>query len=95
MLWFIIGAVVGGAAVWFFRYEHLRNLNLTWYEWIIAALAVISLLLGIQNFDASMAGLEPGAAWTLFALFAFPAIFLALLDWRLIVRHHPQATVKS
>ncbi|MBI4789193.1 MAG: dehalogenase [Chloroflexi bacterium] len=86
MLWLIIGLIVGVGGWWLVSWAGKKKLGVKWYEWLLTALAVGFALLAIQNFQASLAELEPGAAGILLALFGIPAVILeaiaAFLVWR-------------
>lgn len=89
MLWLIVGLIVGAGAAWLVSWARARKVGIVWYEWLIVALAVALLLLGIQNFEGSMAELEPRAAWVLLGGFGVAAAVLGAIAWRLIARHKP------
>lgn len=91
MLWLIVGLIVGAGAVWLVSWTRARKISVTWYEWLIVAVAVAFVLFGIQNFEGSMAELETRAAWTLLAASSFGAAVLGVVAWRLIARHNPKA----
>lgn len=86
MWWLILGVILGVGGWWLVSWTRKRNLRVTWYEWLLAVIAVLFALLAIQNYFASVAELEPQAAWILLALFGVPAVILAaiaaFLVWR-------------
>jgi hypothetical protein len=76
MLWLILGLLLGALFTWMaFR----ANFKLTWYEWILVALATILALFAIQNYTASLTELESRAANFLLMMFGLPAVVLAAL----------------
>ncbi|MBI5051751.1 MAG: dehalogenase [Chloroflexi bacterium] len=76
MLWLILGLVLGALFFWM---ATRSNLKLTWYEWILVALATILALFAIQNYTASVTELEPRAANFLLMMFGLPAVVLAAI----------------
>lgn len=76
MLWLILGLVLGGFFVWI---ATRSSFKLTWYEWILVALATILALFAIQNYTASLTELEPRAASFLLLMFGAPAVVLAAI----------------
>lgn len=90
MLWLILGLIIGVGGWWFVAWIKARQIRLTWYEWLLAALGVIFALLAIQNFTASFAELEPQAAWILLALFGVPAVIFGVAAWFLVWRRQKQ-----
>ncbi len=93
MMWLIIGLLVGVGGWWLVSWTRKQNVRVTWYEWLLAVLAVLFVLLAIQNFTASFTELEPQAAWILLALFGVPALIFAGIAWFLVLRG--QKSVKS
>ncbi len=81
-LWLILGLLVGAAAFWL---ATRPNFKLTWYEWVLAALAVILVLFSLQNYLASQAELEPRAAGLMLMLFTLPGMILAAVDAVLVL----------
>ncbi|MCA9906523.1 MAG: dehalogenase [Anaerolineae bacterium] len=83
MLWLVLGLLIGAGVMYLARNAQIK---LAWYDWLIAALAIILLLLGISNYFGSVSELEPGAAGFLLAAFGIPGLILAavviLRVWR-------------
>ncbi len=90
MWWLILGVIIGAGGWWLVAWTSKNNLRVTWYEWLIAAVAVLFALGAVQNFFASFAELEPQAAWILLALFGVPALVLGAIDVFLVRRHSPK-----
>ena len=86
MLWLILGLIIGVGGWWLVGWTRSKKIRVAWYEWLLTVLAVGLALLAIQNFTASVAELEPGAAWVLLAIFGIPALILeaiaVFLVWR-------------
>ena len=79
MEWLIFGIVIGLGAWGLSAWTSARRIRLLWYDWALAALAVVFALLAYQNYTASIAELEPQAATFLLVAFGLPALFLAAL----------------
>ena len=86
MWWLILGVLIGVGGWWLASWTRKKNLRVSWYEWVLAVLAVLFALLALQNYFASVAELEPQAGWILLALFGVPALIFAaiaaFLVWR-------------
>jgi hypothetical protein len=95
MLWLILGVVIGAGAFWLFSWTRARKINVTWYEWSLALLAVVFALLAIQNFEGSLAEFETRAAWILLAMFGVPALALAAISAYLVRRRHQPKPVSQ
>jgi hypothetical protein len=91
MLWLILGLIIGVGGWWLVSWTRARQVRVTWYEWLLTAVAVIFALLAIQNYAASIAELEPQAAWILLALFGVPAVIFAAIAWFLVWRRRRPA----
>ncbi len=86
MWWLILGVIIGVGGMWLVSRTRKQNVRVTWYEWLLAVLAVLFALLAIQNFTASFTELEPQAAWILLAMFGVPAVIFAAIAWFLVWR---------
>lgn len=70
---FIIGAGVMGLALW----VNAQNIVVSWYVWLMGALALILATLTAQHFFASLREMEPTAAWRGVVVMGVPALILA------------------
>jgi len=86
MWWLILGLIVGVVGYWLVLWTRAKGVKVTWYEWLIAVIALLFALGAIQNFFASFAELESQAAWVLLLLFGVPALVLGAVDWFLVKR---------
>jgi len=77
LLWLILGLVLGAVLLWLATRASLR---FTWYEWLLAALALVLLLFTVQNYFASLTELEPRAAGFMLLLFGLPGLILVVVD---------------
>ncbi len=79
----IFGLLIGAGFVYLYSREDIK---LTWYDWILLAVAVVFFLLAIVNFSQSRAELEPKAANILLVSFGLPGVILtavvAVRAWR-------------
>jgi hypothetical protein len=93
MLWLILGLLLGVVGYWLVTWTRARGIRVTWYEYLIEIAALILALVAIQNFVASLAELEPQAAWILLALFGVPALILACVGGFMIWRRQKSANL--
>jgi hypothetical protein len=83
LLWIVVGLLIGAGFVFL---ATRQTLKLAWFDWIFLVLAVIFALLALQNFTASLAELEPRAAWILLGAFGVPALLFAAIVVVRVVR---------
>jgi len=81
MLWLILGLIIGAGGFWLVSWVRAKGISVRWYEWLLAVLAVLLALLALQLFFASLAELEPRAAWLLLLFVGLPAIILGAIAW--------------
>lgn len=85
---FIVGLILGVAILAFVLWVRSRKIKVTWYEWLMGSLALLLILLILQNFFASYAEFEPTAAWMGVLFMGIPALILAVLAVRLPWQRH-------
>ena len=85
-MWFVVALVVGGFLVALVLWLRSRNMNLTWYEWLVGALGLILFLFAIQNLFGSLAEEETTAAYMYLLLTGLPGVILMALTWLLAAR---------
>ena len=83
MWWFLFGLVLGACVLALLRWKSAKNINMTWYEWIMGIASLILVLLVIQNFVGSVAEEETRAAWMGVLFLGIPAVILGVLAVRL------------
>lgn len=83
MWWFLFGLVLGACLLALLRWKSAKNINVTWYEWIMGIASLILILLVIQNFVGSVAEEETRAAWMGVLFLGIPAVILGVLAVRL------------
>jgi len=85
MFW--IGLIFGAAIAVGVYFAIKYNLNLTWWQWLLAALAILALFAAVQHLYGSFAENEVKSAWMGFAIFGVVAIIIGVVDWQLIIRN--------
>ncbi len=91
MWWFLFGLVLGAVILALILGIRASKVRLTWYEWIIGIVALVLILLIIQNFVGSYAEYQPRAAWMGVLFMGIPAVILGVLAVRLPLQRHRQS----
>ncbi|AII59018.1 dehalogenase [Dehalococcoides mccartyi CG4] len=84
---FIIGIIIGGAAILVFQTLRNKHIALKWYEWLVGAIGLSLALMAIQHYFGAMAEGYPYAAWVGSLIIGIPAIILFILVFQLVRRH--------
>ena len=84
-MFFMFGLVLGVVGMLLFQVVR-RGVVISWYEWLIGAIGVVLLYLGVWHFFASLRELEPTAGWLGLAVIALPGIILLVVAWQLARR---------
>ena len=84
-MFFMFGLVLGVVGMLLFQVVR-RGVVISWYEWLIGAIGVVLLYLGVWHFFGSMRELESQAGWLGLAVIALPGIILLVVAWRLARR---------
>ena len=87
----IFGLIIGGAVVGLVLWARGRDVAVKWYEWLIVAAGAFLLMFGLQNFFASNAEFESGAAGMYMLIMALPAVVLLAVAGTLIWRRQRAA----
>ncbi|AMU87249.1 hypothetical protein [Dehalococcoides mccartyi] len=87
----LIGAVVAIGIYEFVKWLRRNGIKATWYEWLMGAVGLVLLLLGIQHFFGAMSELFYFAAWMGLTIIGVPALILMLVAWQLIARRAKQS----
>lgn len=75
--------VAGGGAACVGSARARKGQRITWYVWLLAALGLVSVLLGCDTLIGSLAEEEAKAAYMGFGLFAIIGLLLGAVAWRL------------
>ena len=75
--WVVLGALIGAGFYWLATNK--KGITFKWYEWVMIVVAVLLLLFTIQNYQASIAEIEPRAANIFLLLFGLPAVILGAI----------------
>ncbi len=81
MMWLIIGTVLGLGLAYLVSGLRSGKLTVRWYQWILGAIAVVLLLLAIQNYFALQDELEPKLSNFALVAFGLPGVASAALVW--------------
>ncbi|AII61466.1 hypothetical protein [Dehalococcoides mccartyi] len=87
----LIGAVVAIGIYEFVKWLRRNGIKAIWYEWLMGAVGLVLLLLGIQHFFGAMSELFYFAAWMGLTIIGVPALILMLVAWQLIARRAKQS----
>ena len=85
-MWFITALIVGGLIAWLAMWLRSRNINVSWYAWLIGITGVALLLLAFQNFAGSNAEFESQAANMSLLALGIPALILLAVAGQFIWR---------
>ncbi|MBI5300808.1 MAG: dehalogenase [Chloroflexi bacterium] len=77
MMWLVTGVIIGVVGWWLVSWTRAHKIGVTWYEWLLAVLALGLGLLALQNYYAFLREMEPNAAVVMLALLGVPALILA------------------
>ncbi len=81
LLWLTLGLVIGVLGHWAVRHAEENEMEVKWYEWLMGAAGIVTILLGIQNCLGSLAEYEPKAALGSAVLFGIPGLILIGSAW--------------
>lgn len=82
-MWFIIGVVLGIGLTALAFWMRSKDVNLTWYEWLMGVVGLFLLIFTIQNFIGSLIELDSSAAWRYWLVTGIPSIILLVVTWQL------------
>jgi len=78
-MWFFAGILLAIVVILLVLWLRSRKIATTWYEWLIAALGLVLLLIAFENYFESSAGFEPTAPGTFLLILGLPGILLFAL----------------
>ncbi|MFA5439513.1 dehalogenase [Dehalococcoides sp.] len=90
-MWFFIGILIGALVLGFIWWLRRKNLNLTWYEWVLGILGLLLLVFTLQNFMGSFEEIESKAAYMFLLITGLPSLILLALTWQLAARRLAKA----
>jgi hypothetical protein len=98
-MWFFLGIVLAVVLILMIMWLRSRKIVVAWYEWLIATLGLLLLLVALQNYSTSKVGYEPTAPGIFLLVLGLPALFLILISvgfvcWRWF-RKNRVKTVKA
>jgi hypothetical protein len=91
-MWFFAGILLAVDLILMILWLRNHKIAVTWYEWLLAALGLVLLLIALPNYFAASAGYEPTAPGMFLLVFGIPGILLlviaaALVSWRQLRKH--------
>jgi len=81
LLWLILGIIIGVAAFWVFNANKSGKITVKWYQWALGIIALVMLLLTVENYINFQKELEPVAANFMLVGLGVPALLAASLIW--------------
>lgn len=81
MLWLILGILIGLGLFGLYTKVKAGQLIVRWYQWVLGIMAVIMLLLTIENYLGFQEELEPVAANFVILAMGLPAVILAVIAY--------------
>ncbi len=78
-MWLIIGIVIGVGLAYLVSASWSGKMRIRWYQWLLAVVAVVFLLLAIQNYFALLDELQPKMANFALIAFGLPGVISAVL----------------
>jgi len=90
-----MGLALGSGLIFLIVWLRGRGIKLAWYEWLVGILGITTLLFTIQNYQASVAELEPTAPGMFLVVFGIPAVILLALAVFLVWFRHFRVVKKE
>jgi uncharacterized membrane protein len=79
-MWFLVGMLLGALVLALALWLRKGNVAVKWYEWLIAAIALVLMLFGLQNYWATRAEhWNSGTPLTFLLVFCLPAAIILLV----------------
>ncbi|MCK4790109.1 MAG: hypothetical protein KAV87_40600 [Desulfobacteraceae bacterium] len=77
MWWFLFGLIMGAGVMRLIVWLQAQNMLVSWYVWLMGAMALFLATLTVQHFFASLNEAEPKAAWMGVLIMGVPTLILA------------------
>jgi len=81
LLWLILGIIIGVVGFWVFNANKSGKIMVKWYQLVLGIIALVMLLLTIENYIGFQKELEPVAANFMLVALGVPALLIASLIW--------------
>ena len=81
MLWLFLGIIIGLGIGLVITQVKAGRFDVKWYQWVLAVISVVMLLLTIENYLGLRAEIEYSAANFVLLAMGLPAVVLAGLIW--------------
>ncbi|MCB8814943.1 hypothetical protein [Desulfosporosinus shakirovi] len=81
MLWLFLGIVIGFILSFVILKVKAGQLSVKWYQWVLASVSVVLLLLTIENYLGLKMELETYASNFVLLAMGLPAVVLGALIW--------------
>jgi len=83
---FFVGLLTAFAISFVLAVVYIKKISVRWYEWLLAFIGVLIIILTIQNFMAAFDENEATAAWLFWLYMGLPGIIIlaipVVLMWR-------------
>ena len=78
-MWLLLGIVIGAGLLLLVLWLRTRGISLKWYEYLLGFIGLVLLLFTLQNYEASVAELEPIAPIMFLLVFGIPGLVFLLI----------------
>lgn len=78
-MWLLMGIALGAGLLFLVVWLRGRGIRPAWYEWVLGLLGIALLLFAYQNYQASVAELQPNAPGKFLLVFGLPGFILLIL----------------
>ena len=95
-MWLLFGIAIGAGLLFLVLWLRSRGISLKWYEYLLGFIGLILLIFTLQNYEASVAELEPNAPVMFLLVFGIPGlVFLLITAFLVWFRWHRAKQVKQ
>ncbi len=78
-MWLLLGIVIGAGLLLLILWLRIRGISLKWYEYLLGFIGLVLLIFTLQNYEASVAELEPIAPTMFLLVFGIPGLIFLLI----------------